>query len=175
MKNENDYEYLKKSNYELSDIIFQYVTVSYDSYKALHDYGTGELYTLVEVHTVTKIEENPGITITEIAQQNSRTKGAISQIVTRLEKKQLVRKEKDPNNAKTIHLFVTEAGLELSKCHKQYDEWAAEPLFQDMVALFGPDAVDKYFRIAEYITRFYKKNANNQNNKNLAAHISDMT
>lgn len=157
MKSAKDYEYLKKSNYELSDIELQFIMAHYDAFKSLHDYGTGEYYTFVEVHTVTKIEEDPGITVTELAQKSNRTKGAISQTVARLETKGLVRKEKDADNSRCIHLYVTEKGLKLSQCHKKYDEQTAEPLYEDIAALFGYDALDKHFRILEYRLRVLKK------------------
>ena len=130
---------------------FQQAIASY--YAELHDYGTGELYTSTEVHLVTRIEENPGITAAKIAEQTCRTKSAVSQMVSKLEAKGLIYREKDPNNGKQQFLFVTEKGKHLSLCHKAYDE-ANMPLEQ-MVEQFGLDSLEKFADIMEYMIRFY--------------------
>ncbi|WP_260399874.1 helix-turn-helix domain-containing protein [Peribacillus simplex] len=49
---------------------------------------------MVEVHTLTVIEENPGITVTEVALEWNRTKGPVSQIITKLEKRSLIIRKK---------------------------------------------------------------------------------
>ena len=71
------------SNAEAVDIIHQVANL-YISTKVPRDYGTGEEYTSVEVHTLKHIADNPGITVTELARHNGKTKGAISQILKRL-------------------------------------------------------------------------------------------
>ena len=52
------------SNAEAVDIIHQVANL-YISTKVPRDYGTGEEYTSVEVHTLKHIADNPGITVTE--------------------------------------------------------------------------------------------------------------
>lgn len=116
------------------------------------DYGTGELYTPAEVHIVTRIEVNPGTTVTQIAEATLRTKSAVSQMVTKLENKGLIRREKDPGNAKQQLLYVTPKGLELSKCHRAYDEKNIP--VDDLIALFGPEAVNKYAEMMEYMIQY---------------------
>ena len=74
------------SNAEAVDIIHQVANL-YISTKVPQDYGTGEEYTSVEVHTLKHIADNPGITVTELARHNGKTKGAISQILKKIEKK----------------------------------------------------------------------------------------
>ena len=146
----------KYTAFELAEMGYLYQQISMDLYKQPIDYGTGELYTPAEVHIVTRIELNPGITVTQIAEATMRTKSAVSQMVAKLEAKGLVRREKDPNNAKQQLLYVTPKGLELSKCHKAYDE-AHVPL-EDMIALFGQDAVEKYTRVLEFMIQYSLKN-----------------
>lgn len=135
--------------YELADLNYRYQQLSTDMDKVPRDYGTGELYTPAEVHIVTRIEVNPGTTVTQIAEQTLRTKSAVSQMISKLEAKGLIRREKDPHNAKQQLLYVTAKGLELSKCHKAYDE--RNMPIEDMSALFGPDAVDKFTELMEFL------------------------
>ena len=77
------------SNVEAVDILHQVANL-YISTKIPQDYGTGEEYTSVEVHTLKHIADNPGITVTELARHNGKTKGAISQILKKIEDKGLI-------------------------------------------------------------------------------------
>lgn len=150
---ESKQEQYSRLAHQLADIGDRYQHVGQDYYKELHDYGTGELYTSTEVHMVTRIEENPGITATQIAEATYRTKSAVSQMITKLEAKGLIYRERDPNNGKQQFLYVTPKGKHLSLCHKAYDE-AAMPV-EEMAELFGPESVEKFVDIMEYMIRFY--------------------
>ena len=141
--------------YQLADIADHYQQVAQNYYKELHDYGTGELYTSTEVHMISTIEENPGITAAKIAESTYRTKSAVSQMLTKLEGKGLIYKEKDPNNGKQLFLFVTPKGKHLSLCHRAYDEKNI-PL-DEMIELFGRDAVEKYADITAYMIRYMQR------------------
>lgn len=104
-----------------ADSLYEFVT-KYSAYMATtNDYGTGEWVSMVEVHLLTHIEENPGVTPTQLAKLWVRTKGAISQQVKKLEEKGLVEKRKLEGNAKTVRLYPTPKGAELSAAHKLYD------------------------------------------------------
>ena len=135
----------------LADLADRYQQVGQDYYKELRDYGTGELYSSTEVHMVTRIEENPGITAARIAETTGRTKSAVSQMIAKLETKGLVYREKDPNNGKQHFLYVTEKGNRLSLCHKAYDEHAS--LIEDLVDRFGMESMEKYAEVMEYMMR----------------------
>ena len=141
--------------YRLADIADQYQQVAQNYYKELHDYGTGELYTSTEVHMISRIEENPGITAAKIAETTYRTKSAVSQMLAKLEGKGLIYKEKDPNNGKQQFLYVTPKGKHLSLCHKAYDEKNI-PL-EELIELFGQDAVEKYAEITKYMIRYMQR------------------
>ncbi|WP_235332679.1 hypothetical protein [Paenibacillus polymyxa] len=49
-----------------ASIIYKFVMTYSDYIKAIRDYGTGEEINMVEVHTLTMIEENPGITAAKL-------------------------------------------------------------------------------------------------------------
>ena len=143
--------------HRLADLADQYQQVGQDYYKTLRDYGTGELYTSTEVHMVTRIEENPGITASKIAEDTLRTKSAVSQMIAKLEAKGLVYREKDPNNGKQHFLYVTEKGNRLSQCHKIYDE-KSSPI-EDLVNHFGMETMEAYANVVDYLiqTELLKK------------------
>ncbi len=101
--------------------IYQFVIHYNDYIVSIHDYGDGIPLTMIEAHTLTYIEEHPGTTVTELSKYWGKTKGALSQTVTRLTDKGLVEKTKTADNAKNIRLYVTETGSRLSKSHKLFD------------------------------------------------------
>lgn len=91
-------------------LLYKFVMLYGDYVAENQDYGTGELINMVEVHTLTAIEENPGVNISELANMWNRTKGAISQTATKLEK----RIHPAPQagwKRKTVMLFPTERGF----------------------------------------------------------------
>lgn len=112
--------YKDYSNIDAVDILHQ-VSALYMSTKTQHDYGTGDVYTVVEVHTLKYIADNHGITVTQLARDNGKTKGAVSQILKKLENKGLVFRVADPENDKRNHLFLTEKGKQLDEAHRNYD------------------------------------------------------
>ena len=145
----------KYSIYQLSELSYRWQQVANDCAKQLVDYGTGELYTSSEVHLVTRIDKNPGITVTKIAEDTLRTKSAVSQMVSKLEQKGLVVRAKNPQNTKQQLLYVTPKGLELSKCHQAYDDTSEH--INDLIQIFGIDTMEKFIDIIEYSTAYMLK------------------
>lgn len=138
-------------NYK-ANVIYRFVMTYSDYMKESRDYGTGDIINMVEIHTLTFVEENPGITVTEIATMWKRTKGASSQIVAKLEHKGLIERRKERNNAKNLHLYVTDQGLALSKAHKQYDvkelTWANQILHQE----FSEQEINAFYKVMQRYT-----------------------
>ncbi|EOO11710.1 MarR family winged helix-turn-helix transcriptional regulator [Bacillus mycoides] len=135
-----------------ANIIYKFVMTYNDYIKTARDYGTGEIITMVEVHTLTVIEENPGITVTDVALGWNRTKGAVSQIITKLEKRGLIIRKKEAGNAKTVHLYVTDKGNLLSKAHKDYDikelTWADKTLRKS----FTTEEINVFYKVMQKYT-----------------------
>jgi DNA-binding MarR family transcriptional regulator len=73
-------------------------------------FGTGVLMYRREIHTIQAIGRNPGINITTLAEYMGVTKGAVSQIIKKLNKKGLVRKNYADGNAKEVILELTDLG-----------------------------------------------------------------
>ena len=130
-----------------ADLVYSFVTV-YNSYiNELRDYGTGMLINMVEVHTLTMIADHPGITVSELSVMWSRTKGAVSQNVTRLEKKGLITRQRDEKNAKIVHLYVTEEGERLSTAHKMYDNMDIMQTQRDLLQSCSLEEVDSFYQV----------------------------
>lgn len=136
------------TNVEAVDILHQVANL-YISTKVPQDYGTGEEYTSVEVHTLKHIADNPGITVTELARDYGKTKGAVSQILKKVEEKGLVYRESDPNNDNKSHLYLTEKGTALDNAHRRYDEVSFGESMDKVRAAFTDEDVNIAFRVME--------------------------
>ena len=89
-KAEIDALYKELNIYADQEYVF---AIFYERYiNQLRDYGYGLLINMVEVHTLTMIADQPGITVNELSKQWRRTKGAVSQNVTKLSRKGLIKK-----------------------------------------------------------------------------------
>jgi len=106
---------------ERADLLYSFVEKYNDYINGTRDYGTGLMISMVEVHMLTMIYDNPGTTVSDLAGVWNRTKSAVSQNITKLKKKGLIFGERDENNAKIIHLYVTDEGETLTMAHKSYD------------------------------------------------------
>lgn len=81
-------------------------------------YGTKHEFHHSERHMLDIFGDNPGMNITELAELLGVTKGAISQIVSKLEKKGAVRRYKEAGNGKEVRIELTAKGLEIYEHHK---------------------------------------------------------
>ena len=74
-----------------------------ENQKRPRKYGLEELLYQSEIHTIMLIGKNKGLGVTELAAKAGITKGAISQMVNKLETKGLIKKYTNPeNNAKVV-------------------------------------------------------------------------
>jgi DNA-binding MarR family transcriptional regulator len=85
-----------------------------------------------ERHMLDKIGDNTGMNVTEFAAAAGVTKGAISQLVTKLERKGIVRRYKKSTNDKEVFLELTKTGKEVYRQHKEMSEKALIPLVEEL-------------------------------------------
>jgi DNA-binding MarR family transcriptional regulator len=79
-----------------------------------------------------KIGDNTGMNVTEFAASAGVTKGAISQLVSKLEKKGIVRRYKKSTNDKEVFLELTKSGQEVHRQHKEINEQTIIPLVEEL-------------------------------------------
>jgi DNA-binding MarR family transcriptional regulator len=85
-----------------------------------------------ERHMLDKIGDNTGMNVTEFAAAAGVTKGAISQLVTKLEKKGIVRRYKKSTNDKEVFLELTKSGQEVYQKHQKINEQTILPLNEEL-------------------------------------------
>ena len=130
-----------------ADRLYQFVMYYHDYIYSARDYGNGDPIKMVEVHTLSMIESHPGISVTELAELWHRTKGTVSVNVTALENKGYVYRKKENGNAKVVHLYPTEKGIELSTLHKAYDNMEGAQIQNALLRHYTPAELDNFYRI----------------------------
>ncbi len=88
-------------------------------------YGTDQPLYEAEIHMIKSIKENEGIHVTGLADMLGVTKGAVSQIIMKLERKGMIVKDTDPRNLSRLMLWLTSKGetayLHHEKLHQKFD------------------------------------------------------
>ena len=120
------------------------------------DYLAEAKITPAEAQVVTMIYNHPGITITEAADNRCSTTGAISQIVSKLVKRGLVLRKKEDNNAKNVHLYLTENGVFLAAAHKNYNLLHMSQINQGPIGDCSLEEIDTFYRILNMLSELYK-------------------
>jgi DNA-binding MarR family transcriptional regulator len=110
--------------------------------QAVHQYNAlekipvkvGEKHDLYhsERHFLDKFGDHPGVNITEFARAVGITKGAVSQVVKKLETKGLVRRFKGSGNDKEVFIELTRAGRDIYVRHKKTNEDTIKPLIEKL-------------------------------------------
>lgn len=129
------------------NIIYEFV-MRYNNYiYSEHDYGNGHFLTMIEIHTLTYIEDHPGTTVTELTSYWNKTKGSISQIVSKLEKMGLVSKTKKEESGRNVYLYVTEQGYNISRSHKLYDILDIIKTLSELQEECTPAEIDTFYKV----------------------------
>lgn len=110
-----------KISYSLLTVIYKFN----ENDKQTRYYGTDTLLFSSEIHMIRAIKEEEGIHITGLANKLGVTKGAVSQIVNKLNKKGFIKKETDLYNQSKLIIKLTPKG-EIAdanhvKLHKNFD------------------------------------------------------
>lgn len=136
--------------HEMAEIITRFGSFFVEN--SAKDYGTGEKMHTVEIHILSYIADNPGILSVQVAKDWNRTKGAVSQIIKKLEAKELIYKMKEAGEKNQLHLYVTEKGKQLDQFHKQYDTERYQIFAQKISEEFSEEEIVAGFHFMEHLT-----------------------
>ena len=94
--------------------------------KKTRKYGTDVPLYDAEIHMIKSIKENEGIHVTGLADMLGVTKGAVSQIIMKLEKKGMIVKNTDPKNLSRLVLHLSPKGetayVYHEKLHEEFEQ-----------------------------------------------------
>lgn len=113
------------------------------------DYGDGEKLYPVEAHILSSIAEHPGTFVTELAREWNRTKGTISQILKKLESKNLVYRKYESRDKRKASLYVSEEGMRLHQAHVAYNTKSYERFFDELTKYYSRAQIWQTFEVLE--------------------------
>ena len=117
-----NFENREKLSYSLLRIMTKLLKID----KRTRHYGTNKTLYEAEIHMIKAIKENKGIHVTGLAEILGVTKGAVSQIIMKLEKKGMIEKRADPENLSRLVLHLTHQGetayIHHEKLHEEYEK-----------------------------------------------------
>lgn len=94
------------------------------------DIGKGIQLHPSHIHTIEAIGKNHGTSVTTLSNHFMITKGAVSQVVSSLEKNGYIKKTKAKDNGKNIILQLTKKGINAFDSHEQYNQTVLKDLFE---------------------------------------------
>lgn len=106
-----------------------------------------------ERHFLDKIGDHPGMNITEFAKTAGITKGAVSQVVKKLENKGLVKRYKSSVNDKEVFIELTRDGRDAYIRHRKKNEQTVMPLIKELEK-YPDDKIDFLLAMFTWIGNF---------------------
>lgn len=138
-----------------SNDVYKFVKLYNDYTNIARDYGTGEKVNMLSVHILSHIEDHPGITVTDLADQWYRTKGSISQVIKLLDEQGYIIKKKENNNDKNVHLYPSSRGLELSLAHKLYDAKSLKGTLDFLTRSCSHQELTAFYKVLNAYTQLF--------------------
>jgi DNA-binding MarR family transcriptional regulator len=143
---------MKTKTQILNDLVEQTLRLinKYNSLeKKLYNFGIDELLTPAEIHTIDCIGRNSGINVTNLAEKLGITKGAVSQMVNKLKKKDLVTKLKDSDNDKEVILLLSKKGKIAFDGHIKFHA----DIYRDFMPLVENTSIERIKSFKEIINK----------------------
>jgi len=116
------------------------------------DLGNGVLLYPSEFHVIEVVGKYPGKNLTSIASHLGVTRGAISQMIGKLEKKGLVKRVRTPDNKKNIMLELTGFGKEAFEWHKALHETLETGIREELEQMSDAD-IEKLIRVHRHFEK----------------------
>ena len=107
---------------QISDVMIRIINRYNEAEKKPRHYGTDDLLFPSEVHMVSLIGNNEGCGVSELARIAGVTKGAISQIVKKLETRGLIVKSEERGNSSKVLVNLTNKGRVVYYAHEMHHE-----------------------------------------------------
>ncbi|WP_066322268.1 MarR family transcriptional regulator [Bacillus sp. FJAT-29814] len=142
----------EKIFYELMETIYETTRLVSDYQSVPRTYGTEDELYMVEAHTLNLIGDKKTTNTSEIAAITNRTKGAVSQMIDKLVKKDLVMKYKNPDNHREVKIELTPKGKIVYGYHKELDAEEYRKHLKNL-AQFTDDDFKKYIMISKIINK----------------------
>lgn len=142
-----------KPNYEILFTSFKrLIHVLSAGKKTPREYGGVTLHSS-EVHVVEVVGSKPGISVSGIADHLGITKGAVSQVISKLLKKQLVEKKINTENMRLHELYLTDLGGVVDAAHTQHEKELVEGILL-LLDQCGEKDIELFREIVDMVSEF---------------------
>jgi DNA-binding MarR family transcriptional regulator len=125
---------------------------------APHDLGVGERLYRSEIHVLEAVGRGEGRTVTGLGDSLGITKGAVSQVVSKLEAKGYLTKERNPGYSKEKLLCLSEKGRSAFEAHEAIHAGIDEDFFRS-VGTISADELAGFGRLLELIEEYIRRAA----------------
>lgn len=140
-------EYIKRV-----DIMSRFINL-YGKYMSSLSSSEDSLSSFVERHLLISINDSHGITNVELASALGRTPGAITQIIVKLEQKGLVERVKHKDNAKTVHIYPTPAGVRLAISYQAQEIINMRRMLYDIQTRHSQEEINTFWNVmSDFLT-----------------------
>lgn len=123
-----------------------------------HEFENIMLYP-VETQTIRIIGDNSKITTSDIAKKLNKSVSASSQILTKLEKKNVLIKETDSSNHRKIVLKLTDIGKRIYQRHDEMEREILERYYNQLKKI-DSQKIKTYIEIQEELNKQYRQDIN---------------
>lgn len=107
------------------------------------NFGTDVEIHLAEIQMIMTIHNAQGIHVNGLAEKLGITKGSVSEMLRKLERKGLVRKEKDPLKMTRLNIYLTDKGLLAHQNHIYYHQ-KLDNLVLEAAAEHSPEMLNSF-------------------------------
>lgn len=117
-----------------------------------YKFGTDQELTYAEIHMIDMISRVEKCYVTQLARDCKVTKGAVSQLLLRLEEKKMIYRSLDPSNLSRKLIHLTEMGEKAFNTHTKLHD-RMNHFFKD---LFDDVTPQQMGFLIEFMNKFYK-------------------
>lgn len=147
------------------DLLEKLIDVVDQGYDIMQEYANkprqfnGIMLYPVETQTLEIIAENPGITASKIAKELKKTLSASSQILKKLEQKELITRKKNPDNNREYNLFLTKISQDVIKLHGELDEMIYSRYLENLIDL-KDEEIESFIKVQKALNLEFLKDLN---------------
>lgn len=142
------------------------LVLSYSNYYSERkDYGSGVELTMIEVHILQDLLDENYQTVSSLAIKWKRSNSAISQIIRKLEDKDLLERKQNEKDRKSYTLTLTPLGEETVLSHSRYDNVDIVKTHKKLFEKFTPEEMAIFFTICESYNKLLEENLNGNKTK----------
>lgn len=140
---------------QISDTMIRIINHYVECEKKPRQYGTEDLLFPSEVHMVSLIGNNEGCGVSELATISGVTKGAVSQVIKKLEMRGLTQKSEDKENKTRTVIKLTNKGRVVYYAHEMHHEYMGSG-FKEYIKSLDAEKLNTIKEFLNYLDKSFE-------------------